>query len=626
MFFPLNGNNVNIYALHTNATYPGDTYPEATMTHSVNTDQTTLAGYASSDLLYGRAVNVAKTNDAVPLTFYHLLSKLQVAIRPVEGLAAEDIRSVTVGGTKRMVNLTLDKLAAPAALTITSAGTASSIMVGTDVSTDFTEDNVRYNDAVIVPQTITEGTAFVTVSLTSGEELVYRLTSDAKFESGKRYTCHMTVSLTDITLSTSVSDWKPGDLISGGNGIIRYVVTYTDGLTETVYSETMGTVEFDGIGKTVRSIALPDLGYSYPIGRKDITSFTLNLDDAGKLRFRPSTDGYTPIGSVAEFQLINTQSGALAGDYRLEADLDLMSEEWMPIGSATKPFTGKFDGAGFDIDKLQINKTTSDYMALFGYVEGTYAEIKNLDIASGSVKARDYVGGICGYLYGGTISGCGNATIIGSSSGNNSSRAGGIAGYNHGGVIKACYNTGSASSSTSSTSTSSSYYSYSGGITGNNTGSITTCYNTGSAYASAPYNSYSYSGGIAGNNTGSITACYNTGSASSLANNSYSGGITGSNAGSITACYNTGSASAYFLLGGVAGSNGGSVIASYWKSGTGMPTKGVGNGVSTGTTSFTTSFTPDASTVPEWELGTGETNGWWKNYNGNDGLPQLYWE
>lgn len=42
--------------------------------------------------------------------------------------------------------------------------------------------------------------------------------------------------------------------------------------------------------------------------------------------------------------------------------------------------------------------------------------------------------------------------------------------------------------------------------------------------------------------------------------------------------------------------------------------------------SFTGSFTPDAAAYPEWGLGNGETNGWWKNYNGNDNLPQLWWK
>lgn len=614
MFFPLNGDHVNIYALHTNANWSGDAYPTATMTHTVGADQRTLSGYVASDLLYGRAMDVAKTKDAVPLTFYHLLSKLQVAIRPTEGLTASDIQSVYVGGMKRSVNVTLDKASAPNAVTVTAGGTASSIQVGTDVSPDFTEANVCYNDAIIVPQTLVEGTVFITVNLKSGGSLVYRLTASTGFESGKRYTCHMTVSLTGITLSTSVSDWKPGDLIVGNSGIVRYVVNYTDNTSETVYSETMGTVAFSGTGKTVRSLDLPDLGKSYLIGRSDLTSLTLSLDDGGNLRFRPSVGGYTPIGSYAEFQLINTLPGALAGNYKQEADLDLMSEEWTPVGSGIAKFTGKYDGNGYNIARLRINRSSLNYVALFGYIDGSYAEIRDVHLTSGSVAGREYVAGICGYSFGGTIRGCSNVALITSST---SSSGGGVVGHNVRGIVSACYNTGTISSY------------FSGGVAGyNEGGTITACYNTGNTTATF---SSSYSGGVAGyNKGGTITACYNTGNTTATFS---SGGVAGYNDGTIIACYNTGNttttsySSSY--SGGVIGYHeSGTVAACYWKLGVGMPTVGIGykRGTSVDVTSFTTNFTPDVVAYPEWELGTGETNGWWKNYNGNNNLPQLWWE
>lgn len=632
MFFPLNGNHINIYALHTNAGWYGDAYPTTTMTHTVDADQRTLPGYVASDLLYGRAMDVARTANAVPLTFYHLLSKIQVAIRPAEGLTASDIQSVFIGGIKRLANVTLDKASAPNAITVTAGGTVSSVQVGTDVSLDFTEANVRYNDAIVVPQSVAEGTVFITVNLKSGESLVYRLSSNAVFESGKKYTCHMTVSLTEITLSTSVSDWKPGDLITGNNGIIRYVVNYTDNTSETVYSETMGTVEFSGAGKTVRSLDLPDLGKSYLIGRSDLTSLTLNLDAGGNLRFRSSVGGYTPIGSYAEFQLINTVPGALAGSYKQEADIDLMSEEWMPIGSATAKFTGKYDGAGYNIARLQIDKSSSSYIALFGYIDGSYAEIGDVHITSGNIVGGDYTAGICGYLFGATIKACSNAALV-TSKGVSSSKSiygGGIVGRNDHGTVSACYNIGS-------TITTSSYCStYSGGIVGyNESGTITACYNTNTTSSTTSTGSYSpYAGGVAGfNKGGTITACFNTGNISSLSSSYYDccGGIVAYNDGGfITACYNIGTVTRATFFGGVVGCQGygGTTAACYWKLGIGMPTVGIGDkdGISVDVTSFTTHFTPDVATYPEWEIGTGETNGWWKNYNGNNNLPQLWWE
>lgn len=618
MYFPLNGNNIDIYALHTNAYYAGSAYPTATMTHAVSNDQSKLKQYAQSDLLYGRAIDIAKTRNAVPITFYHLLSKIQVAVCPVEGVKAEDIQSIAIGGTKRMANITLDKSTAPNAITPAPAGSASNIFVGTDASTDFSEGNVRYNDAVIVPQTVAEGTAFITVTLKTGESLVYRLTRDVRFESGKKYTCHMTISLTDIKLSTSVSDWKPGDLITGNNDIIHYVVHYSDNTQETIYSDTKGRIEFNGAGKTVSRIDLPDLGKGYYIGRRNLTGIDLNIDDAGNLHFRPSVDGYTPIGSYAELQMINDSASTRAGVYKQEADLDLMSVAWTPIAE----FTGKYDGAGFDIDRLYISSTDASNVGLFGSIVGTYAEIRDVHIASGSITKESrnfcYVGAVCGWSDGGNIEKCTNLAMITAESLNAaySSYAGGIAGYNKAGNIANCGNYGILSSSG---------YCYCGGITGYNSGKIVACCNKASV------SSNKGAGGISRLNsgTGSIIACYNTGTVYVNGNN-YAGGIVGENSGAnIQSCYSTAAVNAYYAGGVVGRLDGGITTSCYWKTGTGLPVEGVyyiEGGTATDILSFTDTFTPDAEKYPEWGLGNGETNGWWKNYNGNNNLPQLWWE
>ncbi len=222
MYFPENGSPVNIYALHTNATWTGNAYPTGTITHKVNEVQKTLADYASSDLLYSRMANVARTKETVPVTLSHLLAKLQIAICPAEGLTAADIQKVTLDGTKLTANLTLNKSTAPLDLEVTASGTPASIEVGTDASTDFTDEGLHYNDVIVVPQTVAAGTAFLTVTLTSGKEVIYHLSSDAHFESGKKYSCHMTVYMNELQLNTSVTDWEPGELISGDNGLAYY--------------------------------------------------------------------------------------------------------------------------------------------------------------------------------------------------------------------------------------------------------------------------------------------------------------------------------------------------------------------------------------------------------------------
>lgn len=98
------------------------------------------------------------------------------------------------------------------------------------------------------------------------------------------------------------------------------------------------------------------------------------------------------------------------------------------------------------------------------------------------------------------------------------------------------------------------------------------------------------------------------------------------NSGEIAACYNAGRIVANSEYGIACGSSSSIVTSCYWLDGM-SEDGGVPSGVKQkDVLSFTGSFTPDAAAYPEWGLGNGETNGWWKNYNGNDNLPQLWWE
>ena len=219
MYFPTSGNNVDIYALHTNAAFPVSNpvaYPTTPLIHAVSGDQTTLAGYESSDLLYAKETNVAKTSNSVLLTFYHLLSKLQVAVEAGTGLTAGDIAGITINGTNLQATFTLNKATAPNQVSVGAAGTAASpIKIGADVSPDFYDGDIQYNDAIIVPQTLDAGTVFITVQLVKGGNLVYRLPAATTFVSGKKYEYRIVANLGGLTLTTIVKDWEPVGYVTG---------------------------------------------------------------------------------------------------------------------------------------------------------------------------------------------------------------------------------------------------------------------------------------------------------------------------------------------------------------------------------------------------------------------------
>ena len=342
-------------------------------------------------------------------------------------------------------------------------------------------------------------------------------------------------------------------------------------------------------GEMIQSIELPDAGgKTQLIGRSTSGTLTLKIHGSGDLLLRPAdSEGYIPVGSYAELQLINTAMGALGGNYKQEADLDLMNEPWMPIGSDGSGFAGIFDGGGHTIANLKIDLTSADNVGLFGVLGGDNPQISDVHIISGSVKGGANVGGICGTSHYGDISACSNAASV-EGTGDN---VGGIAGMNDAGNVKACYNIGAISGSNSV-----------GGLAGYSSGGVGACYNNGTVTGEDSV------GGVAGmNDTGIVTACYNTAM------------VTGNNS-----------------VGGVVGLNTSDVIACYWQSGTAVA--GVNNttsitdpnytGIATDVIEFATPpIAPDDTTYPQWGIGDGgDVTELWKNYDGNGGLPQLWWE
>ncbi|GHU18025.1 hypothetical protein FACS1894163_09610 [Spirochaetia bacterium] len=315
---------------------------------------------------------------------------------------------------------------------------------------------------------------------------------------------------------------------------------------------------------------LPPDGKVHLIGRSSPSSVSpvvLKLEIDGELVFRPvGNHSGVPIGSYAEFQLINTVSGALAGEYEQEAELDLMGVSWSGIGAAA-PFTGKYSGK--NITNLYYNSPNGSG-GLFSHLSGSNSEVKGLSILSGSVTGGDNVGSIAGLNEGANIIDCFNAVDV--SGGEN---VGGLVGRNTGSIITITItldpnlqhiipvNSGSVTGAGNNV----------GGLVGRNTGSIITL------DPNIPVNSGSVTsagdniGGLVGSNTGEITASSNSGSVTGAGD--YVGGIAGLNAGVsgtngvwvnpvITDCYNSGSVTSVGdNVGGIAGLNNGAISASY---------------------------------------------------------------
>jgi len=88
---------------------------------------------------------------------------------------------------------------------------------------------------------------------------------------------------------------------------------------------------------------------------------------------------YMLVNKVLDFQSIGTN---LAGNYALNDDIDLSSVALTPIGSATTPFTGIFNGQAFTLSNAKIADSSDMAVGIFGKNNGT---ITNLNLTGVNV-------------------------------------------------------------------------------------------------------------------------------------------------------------------------------------------------------------------------------------------------
>lgn len=116
------------------------------------------------------------------------------------------------------------------------------------------------------------------------------------------------------------------------------------------------------------------------------------------------------------------------------ADTDLTTlEGFAPIGTLNNEFKGTFDGNGKTF-KLGFDDENALFVGLFGDIED--ATVKNVSV-SGTIKGKQYVGGIIGRAYTSTIANCHNSAAV-----TGDSQTGGIIGALFSTSVYSCSNTG----------------------------------------------------------------------------------------------------------------------------------------------------------------------------------------
>ena len=296
-----------------------------------------------------------------------------------------------------------------------------------------------------------------------------------------------------------------------------------------------------------------------------------NIEDLSAIRYQLDGTGYKK-GTAPKITTGCPSTGCKG--YELTKSLSFVEDsDWFPIAL----FAGIFEGNGYTISKLTINKPNANYLGLFSSI--TFgAKINNIGLLDIDIQGDFYVGGLVGWN-GGDIT---NSYVTGAVTGNED--VGGLVGWN-GGDITNSYATGTVTGDR-----------FVGGLVGSNYGRVTNSYATGAVTGIG----YAV-GGLVGGNGGDITNSYATGAVTGIG---YAvGGLVGGNGGDITNSYATGAVTGIgYAVGGLVGwnSSDGRVTASYWNTQTsGLTTSAGDDGVTSATTAQLQSPTVPGTTTTE---------------------------
>ena len=259
---------------------------------------------------------------------------------------------------------------------------------------------------------------------------------------------------------------------------------------------------------------------------------------------------------------LNEVRNYLESHFIQTADIELgaapwdQGEGWQPIGSSGtgNRFTGSFDGGGYTIKGLTINRPTTFYQGLFGYTLN--AVLRNIYLEDAQLQTGGSSGGLAGYCSGGVIENASAEVQILSTA----NSIGGLVGFSNGAEIRYASSTGSVQ----------------GG---------------------------SYVGGLVGYSSSSSNIIADTYSRASVSGSSHVGGLLGYLAyGGVFRSYSTGHVTGGDNVGGFLGrSLGGSVEHCYWDTQTSGQEESAGG---VGVAGRTTAQMQQQGTFEGWDFTT----------------------
>ena len=389
----------------------GETTPPAV---KVKANQSTQKDFEGSDLIVADGQTV--TYGSPTLRFTHRTARVTIVLTDyTEGLASVQLTGLSTEGDNPDIIVPYDK--------------------GSNTYT-----------AIVAPQSVAAGTAFITSTFTNGKTFVYKMKNATDWQAGGEYT---------YTVSLAAAKDLGYTIESNGS----YTVTSADGLMN--------------IAKLVNG------------GKSDINiTLTADIDLTGK--------NWTPIGT----SFSNKYTGTFDGGGHTIKGLTVTTND---------QFVGLFGSIGYAgtvknvmMEDVQITSNHGSGFAggVAGFSDGT---IENCSV-SGSVSGTVYVGGVVGAQWNGSTTGCSSSATV-----KGTVYVGGVVGQTNGGAtLTACYATGNVIIEIDPVTNISG-----GGLVGLNGGNgVCACYATGNVTSTGSSTGYVHIFGLLGDNYTTVTACY----------------------------------------------------------------------------------------------------------------------
>ena len=390
----------------------GETTPPAV---KVKANQSTQKDFEGSDLIVADGQTV--TYGSPTLRFTHRTARVTIVLTDyTEGLASVQLTGLSTEGDNP------------------------------DIIVPYSKGSNTYT-AIVAPQNVAAGTAFITCTFTNGKTFVYKMKNATDWQAGGEYT---------YTVSLAAAKDLGYTIESNGS----YTVYNADGL--------MNIAELVNGGKTDINITL-----------------TADIDLTGK--------DWTPIGTDYD----NSYKGTFDGGGHTITGLTFTTNDefaglfgWLNRAGTVKNVV---------MEGVQITSNQIYGGSIGGVVGSGWGTIENCSV-SGSVSGTVYVGGVVGVQIGGSITGCSSsATVKGTVD------VGGVAGQtNSSATLTACYATGNVIIEINPKKNIAG-----GGLVGMNAGSsLLACYATGNVTSTGSSTGYVHIGGFLGNNYTTVTAGY----------------------------------------------------------------------------------------------------------------------